>query len=38
MHQPHIRYRYTLKEIADHMGIHYGAVSRNVKKLGEANV
>ena len=38
MHEAHVRYGYTMKEIADQFGIHYGMVSRIVKKMSEANV
>lgn len=30
--EAHIRYRYTLKDIGDHLGIHYATVSRIIKK------
>ena len=38
IHEAHVRYGYTLKEIADQLGIHYATVSRIVKKMSEANV
>ena len=38
IHEAHVRYGYTLKEIADQLGIHYATVSRIVKKMGEINV
>ena len=30
-----MKYGYTLKEIADHLGIHYTAVSKGIKGFGE---
>jgi putative transposase len=33
MHQSHVKYGYTLKEIADHLGIHYTTVSKAVRAL-----
>ena len=38
IHEAHVRYGYTLKEIADQLGIHYATVSRIVKKMSETNV
>jgi hypothetical protein len=38
MHEAHVRYGYTLKEIADRLGIHYGTVSRIVTKMSETRV
>jgi putative transposase len=38
MYEAHVRYGYTLREIADHLGIHYATVSRIVKKMSETNV
>jgi putative transposase len=38
IHEAHVRYGYTLKEIADQIGIHYATVSRIVKKMSEGNV
>jgi len=32
IHNAHIRYGYTLKEIADHLGIHYTTVSKVIKE------
>ena len=29
----HRTYRYTLKEIGDHLGIHYATVSRTIKRV-----
>ncbi|MDZ4131555.1 MAG: helix-turn-helix domain-containing protein, partial [Dethiobacteria bacterium] len=31
----HVNYGYTLKEIADLLGIHYATVSRAVRKVGQ---
>jgi DNA-binding MarR family transcriptional regulator len=31
----HLSYGYTLKEIADHMGLHYTTVSKAVKAFDE---
>jgi len=31
----HVKYGYTLKEIADHVGIHYTTVSKAVKRFDE---
>lgn len=36
IHQAHIQHGYSLKEIADHLGIHYTTVSKVVKNLGES--
>lgn len=33
--QAHIQHGYTLKEIADHLGIHYTTVSKVIKNMGE---
>lgn len=35
MHDAHMKYGYTLKEIADHLGVHYSTVSRAIKGLQE---
>jgi putative transposase len=35
MHAAHIKYGYTLKEIADHLGIHYSTVSKAIKETDE---
>jgi putative transposase len=37
MHQAHVRFGYTLKEIADYLGLHYTTVSRIVKRYEEKN-
>jgi len=34
MHQAHVKYGYTLKEIADYLGIHYTTVSKVIKGIG----
>jgi putative transposase len=34
MHAAHIKYGYTLKEIADQLGIHYTTVSKALKEMG----
>lgn len=33
IHSAHVKYGYTLKEIADHLGIHYTTVSKVIKSL-----
>lgn len=33
--QAHIQHGYTLKEVADHLGIHYTTVSKVIKDMGE---
>jgi DNA-binding transcriptional ArsR family regulator len=33
MYEAHLQYGYTLKEIAEYIGLHYTAVSRAIKKL-----
>lgn len=38
IHEAHVHYGYTLKEIADQLRIHYATVSRIVKKMSEVNV
>lgn len=35
MHQGHVKYGYTLKEIGDYLGIHYTTVSKAVRALEE---
>jgi len=35
MYEAHIRYGYTLKEIAEYVGVHYTTVSRAVKRIEE---
>jgi len=35
IHQAHIQHGYTLKQIADHLGIHYTTVSKVIKDMGE---
>jgi len=35
--QAHVKHCYTLKKIADHLGIHYATVSKIVRKAGEEN-
>ncbi|GAJ08417.1 unnamed protein product, partial [marine sediment metagenome] len=35
MHIAHLQYAYTLKEIAEYLGIHYTTVSRVVKRIEE---
>ena len=35
MHATHVKYGYTLKEVADHCEIHYTAVSKAIKGLKE---
>jgi len=34
MYEAHLRYGYTLKDIAEYIGIHYATVSRDIKKIG----
>ncbi len=34
MARVHITHGYTLKEIADHLGIHYTTVSKGIKSMG----
>lgn len=34
-HEAHVRYGYTLKDIAEHLDVHYTTVSRAVKKIEE---
>jgi len=33
MYEAHLQYGYTLKEIAEYIGLHYTAMSRAIKKL-----
>jgi DNA invertase Pin-like site-specific DNA recombinase len=33
MYEAHLRYGYTLKEIAEYIGVHYSTVSRAIKKI-----
>ncbi|GAB4418444.1 MAG: hypothetical protein OHK0032_14430 [Thermodesulfovibrionales bacterium] len=33
VHEAHVRYGYTLKEIAKHLGVHYATISRAVKRV-----
>lgn len=33
MHETHLQYGYTLKKIAEYIGVHYTTVSRQLKKL-----
>ena len=35
MYESHIRYGYTLKEIAEYNGVHYSTVSRAMRKFVE---
>jgi len=35
MYKAHLQYAYTLKEIAEYLGIHYSTVSRAVKRIEE---
>ncbi|MDP2854978.1 MAG: hypothetical protein Q8O28_12130 [Smithellaceae bacterium] len=35
IHRAHIQHGYTLKAIADYLGIHYTTVSKVIKTLGE---
>ncbi|MDD5747640.1 MAG: transposase [Actinomycetota bacterium] len=34
-YEAHVRYGYTLKEIAEHLGVHYATISRALKRLEE---
>ncbi|MCX5886084.1 MAG: transposase [Proteobacteria bacterium] len=38
IHQAHMRHGYTLKQIADHLRLHYTTVSKTVKELEERNL
>jgi DNA-binding MarR family transcriptional regulator len=33
MYEAHLQYGYTLKEIAEYIGLHYSTVSRAIKKI-----
>ena len=33
MYEAHLQYGYTLKDIAEYIGVHYTAVSRAIKKI-----
>jgi len=33
MSEAHLQYGYTLKEIAEYIGVHYSTVSRAIKKV-----
>jgi len=33
MYEAHLRYGYTIKDIAEYIGAHYTAVSRAIKKI-----
>jgi len=33
MYEAHLQYGYTLKEIAEYIGVHYATVSRAIKKI-----
>jgi DNA-binding MarR family transcriptional regulator len=33
MSEAHLQYGYTLKEIAEYIGVHYSTVSRAIKKI-----
>jgi DNA-binding MarR family transcriptional regulator len=33
MYEAHLQYGYTLKEIAEYIGVHYTTVSRTIKKM-----
>jgi DNA-binding MarR family transcriptional regulator len=32
-YEAHLQYGYTLKEIAEYIGVHYSTVSRTIKKI-----
>jgi hypothetical protein len=34
IYDAYVRYGYTMKEIAEHLGVHYATVSRAIKRLG----
>ena len=36
VHEAHVAYGYRLREIADHLGVHYSTVSRSVKRAEES--
>jgi len=38
IHQAHMHYGYSLKQIADHVGLHYTTVSKTVKEVEEKNL
>ena len=38
IHQAHMRHGYTLKQIADHLRLHYTTVSKTVKELESKNL
>ena len=33
MHEAHLQYRYTLKDIAEYISVHYTTVSRAIRKI-----
>jgi DNA-binding MarR family transcriptional regulator len=33
MYEAHLQYGYTLKDIAEYIGVHYSTVSRTIKKI-----
>ena len=35
MYEAHLQYGYTLKDIAEYIGVHYTTVSRAIKKIEE---
>lgn len=35
VHEAHVRYGYTLKDIAEYLGVHYATISRTIKKVEE---
>ena len=37
MYEAHLQYVYTLKEIAEYIGVHYSIVSRAIKKIEEGD-
>jgi DNA-binding MarR family transcriptional regulator len=38
IHQAHMRHGYTLKQIADHLRLHYTTISKTVKELEKINL
>jgi len=38
VYDAHLRYGYTLKEIADYLGLHYSTVSKIVQRMEEKKV